>query len=213
MKKIILLLVVATIFSCKKEFKKTEVKQAANEVKQEQFEVIKSFTAQDVITWTKTRVNLDQTTEVEYSDVVYKIERTTKDESSFLSTSLIPVTYGNICKASVIVKKGSDSSFFGFRISGSYPDRADAVFDLETGGLKAVKKARDFENESASIEPLGDGWYKCTVTTEVAADNIRIMLGPTTNEKDILGWEGKTGTTGNIYFAPSSLVVEEVKQQ
>jgi len=88
----------------------------------------------------------------------------------------------------------------------------DAVFDLEKGTLKEVRKAQDFENPNATIEPIGDGWYKCTLSAEVSADNMRILLGPTTEDKTVLGWEGKTQELCDVYFVPSSVIIEEVTQ-
>ena len=91
-----------------------------------------------------------------------------------------------------MVKKGEKDNVFGLRIQGIYPDRVDAVFDLDKGDVLGIKKSKDFTNESASIEPLENGWYKCSITAQVNSDFVKILFGPTSAEKDIVGWEGKT---------------------
>ncbi|MCB0437201.1 MAG: hypothetical protein KDD20_00535 [Mangrovimonas sp.] len=209
MKKTTLLLALLMVtFSCKNEKKAEEKVDQPEAPKEKQYELVKKFDARDMLIWTKTRIGCEQTTEVQFSELPYKLSRETQTESSFQSTNLIPVTYANNYKVSVIAKKGS-SSFFGLRISGAYPDRVDAVFDLEKGEVKGVKKGQDFENEDASIEALGDGWYKCSVSANVSADNIRILFGPTAAEKEILGWEGKVEQESSVYFIPSSLTFEK----
>ncbi|HRV56376.1 MAG TPA: hypothetical protein P5264_12655, partial [Mangrovimonas sp.] len=75
-----------------------------------------------------------------------------------------------------------------------------------------IKKSKDFTNESASIEPLENGWYKCSITAQVNSDFVKILFGPTSAEKDIVGWEGKTSEKTEVYIIPSSLTLEEVIQ-
>ena len=155
---------------------------------------------------------MSEATEVQSSDITYRIQRATTKESSYLVSGFIPVEYDNTYKASVIVKKGTDCNLFGFRMSGTYPDRVDAVFDLEKGELKAVKKAQDFQNEKATIEDYGNGWYKCTISAQVSTYDIRILLGSTSINKDVSGWEGKTEKLCDVYFVPSSVIIEEIPQ-
>ncbi|GAA3656689.1 hypothetical protein [Flavivirga jejuensis] len=71
----------------------------------------------------------------------------------------------------------------GLRIQGVYPNRVDVVFDLENGKVKGYKGTQDFQNVHTTIESLDDGWYKCSLNLDVAADKIRIILDPTTSEK------------------------------
>jgi len=210
MKKVLLVLLVVS-FACKNE-KKTEVKEEKSEVVNE-FALVKEFNNQDIAFWANTGTALIETTEMYANKEVYTLSRTSPDESSYLSTNPVAINYASNYRISVIVKRGEVGNLLGLRMLGTYPDRVDAVFDLQSGTLKEVKKTRDFEDESAEIEDLGEGWYKCTLTAEVAADFIRILLGPTTSEKSVLGWEGKTNEMGNVYVIPSSIVIEEVTQK
>ncbi len=209
MKRIILLLILAVVFSCKDE-KKKETKAVVEEVVEKQYKTVKNFLSEDIATLTKTRVSLELADEVEYVNPVYHLSRVTTTESAYLSSGLIPVTYASEYKVSVIVKKGSNNSLFGLRISGDYPDRVDAVFDLEKGEVVDYKTAQDFENAMATIEKLPNNWYKCTVGAEVAADNVRIIMGTTDSTRKVTSWEGKTEAQGSVYVVPSSIILEEI---
>jgi len=120
------------------------------------------------------------------------LSRISTEESAFSSSKKISTKAGNIYKLNLVIKKGNKGSLFGLRIQGIYPDRVDAVFDLDKGDVLGIKKSKDFTNESASIEPLENGWYKCSITAQVNSDFVKILFGPTSAEKDIVGWEGKT---------------------
>lgn len=209
MKKAILLLVLIVTFSCKDE-KKKESDAEVPEVVTEQVKLIKSFTSVDLAAWSKVRVNLEPTTDEDFTDEVYKLSRISITESAYLSSNKVPVIYASKYKATIIVKKGTESDLFGLRMSGSYPDRVDALFNLSTGTILDYKSTRDFETPVATIEELPAGWYLCTVSAKVAADDVRIILGATSTEKKATSWEGTTETLGDVYFVPSSIKLEEV---
>lgn len=139
----------------------------------------------------------------------YRLKRKSKSEPCFLSTLPLNVISGSNYSITVKVKKGDKGHILGLRLQGVYPDRADAVFDLHTGKLIDVKASKDFSNANANIVSLGDGWYNCTLSANVKGDEITIILGPTSKEKNILGWEGKTPELLDINFIPSSISIEE----
>lgn len=138
-----------------------------------------------------------------------QLSRKTKLNSAYNVVNNIVVNYGKEYEASFIVKKDKNS-FFGLRIQGGYPNRVDAVFDIEKGVLKGVKKAGNFENEKASIKYLGNGWYKCILSGKINASDIRIIFGSTNNETNILSWESKTKNITNITIIPQSLTISQV---
>lgn len=209
MKKIFLALTIVMMFSCKNDKKETDNK--AEPIEQVKKEVLTSVKFPAYPGWGKVGIEITETTEMFLGQKTYELSRSLKaTKSSFAHTQKIAVNYADLYKASIIVKKGKDSNLFGLRISGAYPDRVDALFDLENGILRGVKKGRDFENESANIEDLGNGWYKCSVTAEVAADDVQIIFGPTTADMSVNGWEGKTKAVCNLYILPSSLMLEEI---
>jgi hypothetical protein len=210
MKRIIVFLILVVVFSCKDK-KKKETEVVAEEVVEKQYEIVKNFTHLDLINWSKVRVNAEPVLNKELQDVTYNLSRITSTESAYLSSDLIPVTYASEYKVSVMAKKGDKNSFFGLRITGTYPDRVDAIFDLDKGIVVEYSAAQDFESPMATIEKLSNGWYNCTLSAKVAADEVRIIMGETSKEKKASSWEGKTETTGGIYFSPSSIVLKELK--
>lgn len=209
MKKISIFFILVIVLSCKNE-EKTQKENNTPETVKKEFKTVKNFTNQDLLTFTKVRVDLESGIDSEYDDDVYRLSRNSNTESAYLSTMLIPVTYASEYKVSIIVKKGELGKLFGLRISGTYPDRADAIFDIENGSVLDYKIAQDFERPLAVIEKLGGGWYKCSLSAKVAADDIRIIFGPTVSEKNVLGWEGKTETLDDVHLRLSSLIIEKL---
>jgi hypothetical protein len=210
MKRIIVFLILVVVFSCKDE-KKKETEVVVEEIFEKQYEIVKNFTHLDLLNWSKVRVNAEPVLNKELQDVTYNLSRITSTESAYLSSDLIPVTYASEYKVSVMAKKGDNNSFFGLRITGIYPDRVDAIFDLDEGIVVEYSAAQDFESPMATIEKLSNGWYNCTLSAKVAADQVRIIMGETSKEKNASNWEGKTETMGGIYFLPSSIVLKELK--
>lgn len=189
--------------ACKNEKKENVITKSSKK----KHEVVMRFNPEDFLKWSKTKVSIESVTN--NTDIVYNISRTTNTEPSYLSSGFIPVKYASEYKLSVNVRKGTYSNFFGLRIMGEYPDRVDAVYDLNKGIVVGYKTAQDFENPKATIENLSNGWYKCTVIAEVAADNIRIIMGATDSEMKISSWEGVTKEKGDVNFMPSSMVLEK----
>lgn len=208
MKKVILLLVLIVTFSCKDEKKKAI--EEAPKVVEKQYNIVKSFLTEDVLKWSKTNVSIESTEDVNFSDEVYHLSRNTTTKPAYFASGLTTVTYASEYRVSVTVKKGENNNIFGLRISGLFPDRVDAIFDLEKGIVIENKVSQDFENPIATIEKLFDGWYNCTLSAEVAADDIRIIMGPTGADKKVSSWEGETENLEDIYFVPSSIIFEEV---
>ena len=81
---------------------------------------------------------------------------------------------------------------------------------MDKGVLKGVTKHGNFENENASIQDLGNGWFKCALSGKVNTNNIKIILGPTDNNREIPSWEGVINVENNVYVVPSSLEISEI---
>lgn len=144
---------------------------------------------------------------------VFKLYRTSTTETAYASVNNIPVIFGNIYRASVLVRKDELlAGSFGLRIIGEYPNRVDAVYDLENGILKGVADVGNFSNGDAKIEDVGEGWFKCSLTAKLNADLIKIILGPTSGLGKIITWEGINAEKSSVYIIPSSLVLEELAQ-
>tara|TARA_B110000967_G_scaffold117159_1_gene119872 strand:+ start:214 stop:834 length:621 start_codon:yes stop_codon:yes gene_type:complete len=205
MKKLIVILFVLIVVSCKKNANKT------SEIGNKKELIITEVNIPFYTSWGKQRIELEETA-VEYTqEKVFRMSRNSIEASSYAYTQNISINFERTYRVSVRVKAGEVNNFFGLRIVGSYPDRADAIFDLKEGVLVGVKKERDFRNPEATIESIGDGWYKCSLTAEPYSDSIKIIFGPTVEDKLVLGWEGLVNNKNDIYILPSSLTLEEIK--
>jgi hypothetical protein len=205
MKKLIVISMVLFVVSCKR----SEKKPSATEIKKEL--IITEVAIPSYIAWGNQRANLEEVPSDNTKGEVFRISRNTIAASSFAHTQDISINFESTYRVSVSVKATELNSFFGLRIVGGYPDRADAIFDLKEGTLIGVKIARDFRNPDATIEAMGDGWYKCSLTAEPYSESIKILFGPTAAGKAILGWEGLVDKKNDIFILPSSLTLEEIK--
>ena len=208
MNKILLVFVTITVvFSCKKSHKEKNVitKDAV---------VTKEIILPNYPLWILNRLALNKTNEnLKQSDKqVFTLSRTSTTETSYASVNNIPVVFGNYYRASALVRKDDLlGGFFGLRIIGEYPNRADAVFDLENGLMKEVVDVGEFFNGEAKIEDVGEGWYKCSLSAEVNSNKMKIILGPTSGLGKTITWEGATNEKSSVHIIPSSLVLEELK--
>lgn len=207
MKKIILILVFISAFSCKNKKEDSSIE----ETKVERKIVLNEVARPDLSTWGKVNIIFENVEENTESKLMYRKED--YEQSAFVITRKIPVTYNKEYKMSIRIKKGIDGDFFGLRILGEYPDRVDAVFDLHKGVLVGVQKTRDFEDPIAEIQDLGDGWYSCSVSARVIADEVSLIFGPTSKDRPVVSWEAKTESNCNVFVATSSLKLEEITYQ
>ena len=170
----------------------------------------KSFIIPDIKTWRKNNINLSKANVKRNAIDAFKIERISANKPAYAVIRDIPSNYGKAVQAIIIVKKGAVGNHFGLKLQGQYPDRADAVFNLSNGTLKGVKKAGGFENESATIKSLGNGWFELKITAKVNTTDVKLIFGPTDNTKSILQWEGSTNNKSNSYIDVSSISVKQI---
>jgi len=168
--------------------------------------------ALNITKWSNTRAIIEKANGNRNNKDIYKISRENTSESSYVYLNNINVSQYSIIKTSVVVKRGTKGSLFGLRIQGRYPNRVDAVFDLDNGVITGKSNGGDFENEKAEIQSLGKGWYRCSISGLAKTNRVKIILGPTTNERRILSWEGATKENCDLYFIPKSLKIEEISQ-
>ncbi|KAB1066516.1 hypothetical protein F6U93_13925 [Tamlana haliotis] len=215
MYKLIVFFIFLLTFSCKQSTSSTEdvnIKTArVSTVKNEN--VIHSFDSEDLVTWSRVRVDIEPSS-FYYSGLrAYSISRGTALEPSYLETTSVQVKPGKTYKVSLVVKKSDECPFLGLRIVGKYPDRVDAIYNLDNGTVLGVKVAKDFQNPKADIEKLKDDWFKCSLTAQLPSSDIKLIMGATTKDKDVSRWEGKTNKLVKTYIVPSSIIIEEVFSQ
>jgi len=205
---ITLLITLAFIFNCKGEQKKDKA-QVSKTVK-----VAQSIILPNHSLWSLNRLTLVESEKKlnDSENQEFLLYRTSTFQTAYASVNNIPVESGNYYRASILVKKDDlgVGGFFGLRIIGDYPNRVDAVFDLEKGLLKGVADVGDFFKGNAKIEDAGKGWYKCSLIAEVYSNKLKIILGPTSGFGKTITWEGTTKDKSSVYIIPSSLVLEEL---
>lgn len=79
---------------------------------------------------------------------------------------------------SVFVKQG-EGDFFAFRMQGTYPNRADAIFQFSNTTLTTSVSGSDFTVTSSKVENYGNGWYRLSVVYNTdAAATITSLFSP-----------------------------------
>lgn len=164
----------------------------------------------ETTSWVSKNELMSKTTLSYSGNAVYKLNRESLTEPAYTTVNNIKAKKNSFYKTSIIAKKGDNSNYLGLRISGIYPDRVDAVFDLDKGVVDGMGQGGSFRNENASIEALGDGWYQCTLSGKVNTNNIKILFGPTNKKARTRSWESKIDEECDVYIVPLSLMVEEL---
>jgi hypothetical protein len=163
--------------------------------------------------WKRVNVNFVKSTLMLNNETAYKLTRKTTSKPAYVAIDNINTANGGYYKMSVIVKKGIKDHYFGLRLQGAYPSRVDAVFNLDKGQVKDVKNVMGFQDEKASIESLGNGWYRCSLSGLVNTEKVRIIFGSTSKTRTTLSWEASTKNKNDIFIIPQSLMVEEIETQ
>ncbi|MCK8481789.1 phage head spike fiber domain-containing protein [Psychroserpens algicola] len=169
---------------------------------------IKLANLTDLAIWDKRNVALTSSNQQYKGQQYYTISKNTSG-AGFINISSIPVNFGTTVSISIKAKKGENSSVFGLRIQDIYPSRVDAIFDLNKGLVKEVFKDGSFEEETATIKALGNGWYECIIMAKVNSNKLNVIFGPTTPNKSAFNWEGKVSTEANVNVIPKSITIEE----
>ena len=138
------------------------------------------------------------------------VKRKLPSKSSYNVINNIKAKIGSSYTLSVIARKGSSGDFLGLRISGIYPDRVDAIFNLDTGKVKGIAKDGIFMDEAAEIKSLGNGWYECFLTGKIFSNSIKIFFGPTNGQTRARSWESKINENTDLILVPSSIKLKEL---
>ena len=126
-----------------------------------------------------------------------QLNRTSTGNSNYIrkdvSKGTSPVTY----TASFYFKK-DDARYVSIRLQGNYPSRADAVFDLDTGTVSTGPITfSDFSGSSATIVPVTDGWYRCSLTATTDSHAFVATLISCSAEDDFV--DGQSTDINSVY--------------
>lgn len=208
MKKIILLIAVTVLLSCKSKHKKTA---NSNGVNKNIETPISEALIPNVSRWDRISIKLTRENDLFNNQEIFLMTRVDESKPAYGSFQHVKIESGSTYKLSVIVKRAEIGKGFAMRVQSVYPDRVDAVFNLEKGEVVNTKiSGKEFaENIKATIQPMKGGWYKCTLVSDLFSDHIRVVLGPTNANINPAIWETKTLINNNVYIVPSSLKMEE----
>jgi len=159
-------------------------------------------------TWQKKNLKVSQNSQ---DKNVFKLERISTKEASYVILDSLKTYLNTTYKVSMLIKKGDIGNAFGLRVQGVFPNRTDAVFNLEKGTLKDIANIGSFINEGATIKKQDDGWYKITVNVKPNTDIIKLVFGPTNIDTELLKWVSPTSNKANSFIDFSSIKIEELK--
>lgn len=136
------------------------------------------------------------------------ISRISATANSYISKFILfeNTTTPRLRTLSIYAKLGTVSTNFGLRCQSIYPDRGDVLFNLSTGTLIGAQNGGTNTLTSGTITSVGNGWYRCTVTTTFpgTASNIYLVCSPTALTS-LSGWEASDGALSNCYIYGAQL--------
>jgi hypothetical protein len=122
---------------------------------------------------------------------VYNAAKVTGSASYLADSRLTSVFSGNNV-FSVFLKKGNDSVVGVYMYDGGY---YRALFNLDTGAVDSET------NTTASIQPYGNGWYRCTILATTTANVAEVGLDSLGGYVYTYGWQHEYNVT-----YPTSLI-------
>lgn len=214
MKRFLLIALVFLSFSCENKKKNNQKSTTVEEVKRSSIEkepeIINSLILPGKNLWLLNRITFNESDLTEDGLQSYNVARTSIDETAYTMVPDIPINYGSKYRLIIMAKRGINGHFLGLRAVGQYPNRIDAVFDLKNGLVKEIKNSGEFVKGNASITPIGNGWYKCSIVSELDTDLVKLIFGPTNESIRTVAWESQAKELLDIHIVPSSLILEEI---
>ncbi|MFA7275829.1 MAG: hypothetical protein WC043_03390 [Pseudobdellovibrionaceae bacterium] len=115
-----------------------------------------------------------------------------------ISKSASALTY-----TGAIYVKMNIGNYFALRMQGAYPARADIVFNLNTGAISTSASATSsFTAASGSIQSVGNGWYRATLSaTSDTHNTIRLYGSFNSNGSFLDGTDSVSNSSGYIWGA------------
>jgi hypothetical protein len=112
------------------------------------------------------------------------------------AASALPYSFSVFVKPSV-------GNYVALRMQGTYPARADVVFNLSSGTISTAAAATStFTGASASIQAISNGWYRVVLTaTSDTNTSIQGYISFNSNGVVIDGTDSVSNSAGYIYGA------------
>lgn len=164
--------------------------------------------------WTNANVNLDVVIAAgEVANLagesVFSLTRASNAPGAYIGSNYAPRSIGTHLVFHSRAKAKSVGGLYGMRIQGGYPDRVDAVFDLNSGTVGFVA-GTNFADVAADISgPDNNGYYLCSVNCVVAnSAATSVIVGPTDDLSEY--WEGARVVLSDCYATGFQLEVGDV---
>ena len=159
--------------------------------------------------WFKSSTNADLNSVILSPDGTanaYKISRNSVSSNSCYIGKTSATTLSNTFVATIYARLGDVSTNIGLRLQSGVPDRGDALFNLSNGTLIGVYNGGTNTSTSGSIESVGNGWYRCSVTTTFLSSrtSVSILYSPTALTS-LDAFEGADGALSNCYIWGSQM--------
>ena len=120
--------------------------------------------------WNKTQISTtaNDTTAPDGTTTAERITESSSGSTFSILDQSQSYNTGNYYTVSCYLKNGTrDYGFVTIRVSNG--NTAGAVFDLSTGTVDSTNDAGTVDYISSSIEDVGNGWYRCSVTAQTNA--------------------------------------------
>jgi len=98
--------------------------------------------------------------------------------ASFLDFAVAARTYPAGIRTFSVAVKYNNNQWFRLSASDTGPNGFNAWFDIQNGQPGTTTVAGAATNTSSSITPLGNGWYRCSITFEIAGTTLNCFMIP-----------------------------------
>ena len=151
--------------------------------------------------WKLSNIDLLPSTKTYKGDTIFNLKRIDTSRISYGITKYENIDLAQDYATSFIVKASKNSHLFAIRIQGEYPSRVDAVFDVLKGTVKGVENTEGFNDGSATIKKLSDGWYQCSLKVKPKTNSFKVIIGIANPNSTTLYWESKSEINNAVFIA------------
>lgn len=187
-----------------------DLKNKLTEIRKEFIRSSDQYEINDITSWINNNIEFKPSKFKSNDNEMFTLERANISENAFLRSKKINVNKGDRYRFEVTAKKGTYTKSFGVRISGVYPNRVDAVFDLANGTLKGTYVGGEFDDVQAKISEGANGQFKCEISGRVNSNFLQILLGPTNEKNPVNIWESKSFEPADVLLMKNSFVLEKL---
>jgi hypothetical protein len=151
--------------------------------------------------WKLSNLDLLPSAKTYKGDTIFNLKRIDTSRISYGITKYENIDLAQDYATSFIVKASKNSHLFAIRIQGEYPSRVDAVFDVLKGTVKGVENTEGFNDGSATIKKLSDGWYQCSLKVKPKTNSFKVIIGIANPNSTTLYWESKSEINNAVFIA------------